>query len=252
MTPELRKSERWLVERVRKGDAEAWADLLAIYIPRIRNLAARWRIDEAAVSDIVLDKLEYAVREYIDGAASLWGYVKPLAEKALIDFSRKVENSRKKHFSDIPEHEEHGYGGRLAVNTTIEDVDTVFEWIKPHRELCGSLLYNDAPKEVRRAFRFYLMVRYSKRVINKSQMVCATGIADGQGTLFENRFFATLVDDYCLVGERILREISLGTAYHLIPDRIGEPVKLVKLYHRHWRLVAALVASGDEATDLVA
>jgi hypothetical protein len=257
LTPELRELEHRLVGKIRRGDREAWGELLAIFLPRIEVLAERFKIDEASVYDAMIIKLERAVYDYKEGTASFWGYVKPIVERALIDIKRSkayrsgVQMSAFEE-SDRPE-------DRMALSVEIEpeivELDFVLMMMPAHQQVCKSLLYRQACDEVQRTFREYLNIRRSQKCLSKRglfNVLSEFGLPDPQGkpigqtSLFVDGYPASVVDDYCLVGERILHEIAKGTAYPSIGKKIGEPPILINRYKAHWRIVLPLVDGFDE------
>lgn len=256
LNDDLKARERELVDRIRRGREDAWGELLEIYLPRIYHLSCRWRIDEAEVYDVVIAKLQYAITNYRDGSASVWGFVKQLVDRALIDKTRLKENRLKTHLSEVSEHEEHGWGGALVSQAPeIVQLDFAIRWLDAHQLACKRLLYHNADPEIEKCFRFFLNVRRSQKCIGKASLMnvlAEFGMPDPQGkpiyqiSLFADGFSATLVDDYTLVGERIIKLMSSGKSYGSLASRLGEPPQLINYYKRHWRHVSQLVAGDDE------
>lgn len=248
--------EHQLVAAIRRGRSEKWGELLAIYESRIIKLASDWNIDESVVAEIVVKKLQLGVERYNDGTMSFWAFVKITVQNALRDHLKLVENQRKVMLDDIPEHEEHGFGGRLAYDQQFADVDTLVTWLQPHRECCRALITHSAAPEIRQLFREFLNTRRSQRVIQKSAMLTVLGelgLPDPQGrrilqqSLFMDGFMASLVDDYCLLGERILKLLVEGVRPSLLAGILRENPRLVSRFLKvHFRVVATIVASANE------
>lgn len=255
MTPELRDTERKLVEKIRRGRLEAWGPLLEIHEPRVLELARRWNLDEAEVYSVVVDKLQYAVAHYRDGSASVWGFTKQLVDRALIDRTRKVEHTRKVHLSHIEERCGEHVPEQFVVREQDLSTDTSLVWRLVHRDLCRRILYQDAHPDVVAVFRLYLNQRRAERCITRKglyDVLAEFGIPDPQGKsiaqvpLFVDGLGASLVDDYCLLGERIMKALAQGTQLRAVGARIGENGALVTAYRKHLKVVALLVADHDE------
>lgn len=255
MTEELRQYEHSLVEKIRRGRLEAWGPLLDLHEPRIADLAARWMIDEAEVASVVIDKLRYAVENYREGSASIWGFTKQLVDRALIDRTRKVEYTRKIHLSHIEERCGEHVPRAFVVREQEASVDTSLAWLLIHKELCRQIIYKNAPEAVTAVFRLYLNQRRAERCIGRKALYDVLGefgIPDPQGKpiaqvpLFVDGLGASLVDDYCLLGERIMKAVTAGTQIRAVGAKIGENGKLVMAYRKHLQVVASLVAESDE------
>lgn len=257
MTPELCELEKRLVGKIRRGDQGAWGELLAIFLPRVEALSLRWEIDETYVYDVMMTKLERAVYDYREGSASFWGYVKPIVERALIDIKRSKAYRSGVQMSVFEESDRPEDRLALSVEMPAEivELDFVLMILPAHFETCKKLLYRHAAVEIQQTFREFLNIRRSQKCLSKRglfNVLAEFGLPDPQGkpigqtSLFVDGYPASVVDDYCLVGERILHELSKGTAYQSIGKKINEPPVLVNRYKAHWRVVLPLVAGFDE------
>ncbi len=95
----MERDETMLVERARKGDAEAFRELVVCYSPRLFRLA--WRItgDEQSAEDAVQETFLRAYRSLgrFDARAQLGTWLHRIAVNAALDLARRQERHRSRH-----------------------------------------------------------------------------------------------------------------------------------------------------------
>ena len=236
-------TEFLLVERVRRGDSQATSELLRIYEARTRSLAIKWNLDEQDVDTVVMKKLVYGIENYKKGRANFSWYLRPLIENGLRDIKGSARHRCNVSLSTILDHEDNGHKGYLSTEMNLVNVDFIQSYLSPHRAICQGIIYRTATVNIQQIFREFLNVRRSQKCITRSNLIGALadfGMPDPQGqpilqtSLFVDKYAGTLVDDYCLLGERILKCLSTGVAYPLVGEVISEPQKLVNRYKKHW------------------
>lgn len=109
MEEALKVSQMGLVERCRRGDQQAWAELVRLYSRRIYNLAYRFTSSHAAAEDLtqeVFIRVYRSLDQYDPTLGDLSNWLMRLARNLIIDDYRKRQRMPDSS-EDLADHEYH-------------------------------------------------------------------------------------------------------------------------------------------------
>lgn len=105
----MKRGQMELVERCRRGDQQAWAELVRLYSRRIYNLAYRFTSSHAAAEDLtqeVFIRIYRSLDQYDPRLGDLSNWLMRLARNLVIDDYRKRQRMPDSS-QDLTDHEYH-------------------------------------------------------------------------------------------------------------------------------------------------
>ena len=257
-----RDEESYLIDRARAGNELAWQRLIELHIVRIRQLGAKFGIERIDAESEGIEKLYNAINgdgraAFKIGAGVLWTYVANNLSRRFIDMKRKRENRDR---VAIGEDADEVFDALLYTEMPEPEIEEKTETETVHAEECEKLLRHRASYETLKAFEIYLDKRRADRKLGKAQtqgIRCLVGLPwNLQFVLFDDGSAGVAVDDFALIGEKVITALERGKTWAQMPYAVGEAGITIRAVRRHLVAVAKIVSGyievdedGDEITD---
>lgn len=132
----MEKDDRYIIERIKKGDKYAFRQLFERYFPLFLSFARRLMRDDHAAEDIVQTVFMriWDSREKLDPEKNIRNFLLVAVRNEV--FFHLRESSRRRHEYDIPEVQDQSVGveRRMALNEMEQDIRKIVEDMPERRK----------------------------------------------------------------------------------------------------------------------
>lgn len=233
-----------LVLKARSGDDAAWSFLFEAHLSQIVSLGHKYKIDPLDAEAEGLIKFYAAVQTFNPGSAHFWVYLRGLLSNRFNDMTaRKAEWCRSTSLEAMLEKR-----WDAGFEPAEEDATGPDRIALIHRAETEKLLMQKAGEKTLHCFEQFLNARRSSRAISKSclrEIRWLVGLPSDYPVLIDDGTTALMVDDFYLLGLKVLRCLSDDPAWNEIPLRLKESPMLIKSVRNHLKHCVSLLPSEE-------
>lgn len=233
-----------LVLKARSGDDAAWSFLFEAHLTQIVAHGRKYGIDPLDAEAEGLIKFYAAVQTFNPGSAHFWVYLRGLLSNRFNDMTaRKAEWCRSTSLETMLE--KRWDAGFTPIE---EDASGPGRIAEIHKVETERLLRQSACEKTLHCFEQFLNARRSSRAISKSclrEIRWLVGLPSDYPVLIDDGTTALMVDDFYLLGLKVLRMLADEVAWNEIPQRVKESPMLIKSVRNHLKHCTSLLPKEE-------